>query len=426
MENDIQNLTGQNNVGMRTRLTLIFLITVNGALFAQKDRLDYYLAFAKTSSPILFDLRNQVASSMYDSLLIRATYKPQVSGSSTNTFSPIIGGWGYDAVLTNKVNFNTLVGVNKQLMNTKVVNAQFQTIALQNRSLDNTARITEQDITRAVTAQYIMAYGDQLQLKFIQEIKSLLNGEEVILKELTRKNVYKQVDYLAFLVTLQQQDLLLKQQDIQFMYDYAGLAYLCGIEDTTRTELKSPDLSTLPIPDLYHSVFFKQFELDSLKLRNNRTLVDMSYKPRINLYANAGYMSSFIMDPYKNFGTSFGISALIPIYDGKQKNMQYSKIAVAERTRQNNRAFFSNQYNQQLNQLRQQLGATEALIENIRGQLKYTQSLIEVNGKLLEVGEARITDYILALNNYIQVKNLVTQNMITRLQIINQINYWNR
>ncbi len=411
---------------MRTRLTLILLLTVNGALFAQKDRLNYFLSLAKTSSPLLYDLRNQIASGRYDSLLIRAAYKPQVSGSSTNSFSPVIGGWGYDAVLTNKANFNALLGVNKQLLNTNVVNAQFQTISLQNQSLDNTARITEQDITRAVSAQYITAYGDQLQLKFINEIKTLLSGEEVILKELTRKNVYKQVDYLTFLVTLQQQDLLLKQQEIQYRYDYAGLAYLCGINDTARTELKAPDLPTLPIPDTYHSMFFKQFELDSLKLRNSRTLVDMSYKPKINLYANAGYMSSFILDPYKNFGTSFGISAVIPIYDGKQKNLQYNKIAIAERTRQNNRAFFSNQYNQQLNQLQQQLGATEALIENIRGQLKYTQSLIEVNGKLLEVGEARVTDYILALNNYIQVKNLITQNLITRLQIINQLNYWNR
>jgi len=37
-----------------------------------------------------------------------------------------------------------------------------------------------------------------------------------------------------------------------------------------------------------------------------------------------------------------------------------------------------------------------------------------------------MTDYILALNNYITAKNLVVQNMIARLQIINQLNYWNK
>ena len=109
-----------------------------------------------------------------------------------------------------------------------------------------------------------------------------------------------------------------------------------------------------------------------------------------------------------------------------QKKLQYSKIAIAEKTRANNRSFFSSQYKQQINQLRQQLQATEELLSSIIAQLKYTQGLIEVNGKLLEAGEARITDYILALNNYIVVKNLVTQNMISRLLIINQLNYWNR
>ena len=34
--------------------------------------------------------------------------------------------------------------------------------------------------------------------------------------------------------------------------------------------------------------------------------------------------------------------------------------------------------------------------------------------------------YILALSGYLNAKNLLTQNNITRLQIINQINYWNR
>ena len=58
--------------------------------------------------------------------------------------------------------------------------------------------------------------------------------------------------------------------------------------------------------------------------------------------------------------------------------------------------------------------------------MKYSQSLIDVNGKLLETGELRIADYILALGSYLNAKNLATQNKIARLQIINQINYWNR
>ena len=77
-------------------------------------------------------------------------------------------------------------------------------------------------------------------------------------------------------------------------------------------------------------------------------------------------------------------------------------------------------------QLTQQLKATEELINDINNQLRYSESLITVNEKLLEAGEVKIADYILALNSYLNAKNLITQNKITRLQIINQINYWNR
>ena len=73
----------------------------------------------------------------------------------------------------------------------------------------------------------------------------------------------------------------------------------------------------------------------------------------------------------------------------------------------------------------QQLYAIENLSGTINKQVKYIQTLIEVNGKLLETGDIKITDYILALNYYITAKNLMTQNMISRYQVINQINYWN-
>jgi hypothetical protein len=49
-----------------------------------------------------------------------------------------------------------------------------------------------------------------------------------------------------------------------------------------------------------------------------------------------------------------------------------------------------------------------------------------VNERLLATGDIRLTDFILALNNYFNARNLVTQNYISRLKILNQINYWNK
>jgi outer membrane protein TolC len=411
---------------MKKIINLFFFIVIAAVSFSQKNTLDYFINRAVANSPLIKDYANQTESVYTDSLLVRASYKPQVTGTSFNSYPPVIKGVGYDQAITNGGNFSTLVGVNKSIPNKKNLEAQFESLRLQHQSINNAASISEQDLRRTITAQYITAYGDLLQLNFARAIDSFLAKEEIVLKKLTEQNVYRQVDYLAFLVTLQQQRLLIRQQDIQFQNDYASLNYLCGISDTAAVELKDPSLQLSHLPGIENSIFFKQFGVDSLKLANNKTLVDMNYKPKFNVFADAGFNSSLAYRAYNNFGTSFGISASVPIYDGKQRKIQYSKIAIAERTRQNYQSFFTSQYNQQIAQLTQQLKATESLINDINDELRYSESLIKVNEKLLETGEVKIADYILALNNYLNAKNLITQNNINRLQIINQINYWNR
>jgi outer membrane protein TolC len=238
--------------------------------------------------------------------------------------------------------------------------------------------------------------------------------------------VYRQTDYLTFLVTRQQQELSVKQLTIQLQNDYATLNYLSGIVDTAEALLAEPAVALQPLPEINQSVFFRKFMLDSLQLGNSRALVDFSYKPRVNLFADAGYNSTLTYLPYKNFGTSFGVNITVPIYDGHQKKLQYSKLSIAEKTRQGYKNFFTAQYRQQVAQLMQQLKATAELIEEINHQIKYAEGLINVNIKLLETGDAKIADLVIAVNNYLTAKNLLTQNNTSRLQIINQINYWNR
>ena len=411
---------------MKKLFIIFFFMHLVIILFSQNNNLDYFINRAVLNSPLIKDYKNQILLNQVDSLRILASYKPQVTGNSYNYYPPVIKGIGYDQAITNGGQFSALVGVNKTLLNKKYIAAQFESLQLQNQSLTNTSQISEQELKRTITAQYITAYGDMLQLHFNIAIDSFLSKEEVILKKLTEQNVYRQVDYLAFLVTLKQQRLLIKEQNIQFQNDYAVLNYLCGITDTTKVELKEPGIQIHLLPGMENSVYFKQFVFDSLKLVNNKTLVDLSYKPRFNLFADAGYNSTLAYRAYNNFGTSFGISASVSIYDGKQRKLQYSKIAIAERTRMNYESFFTSQYQQQIAQLKQQLNAAGELINDINDQLKYSESLIQVNEKLLETGEVKIADYILALNSYLNSKYLITQNNINRLLIINQINYWNR
>ncbi len=407
-------------------LTIFLSLALNAIAFTQTHSLEYYLHQALANSPLLKDYQYQVQSSQIDSQRIRAGYRPQVTGNSVNSYAPVIGGFGYDYAITNGGLLSALISVNKTLVGQKNLSTQLESIQINNQSISNASKISEQDLKRSITSQYITAYGDLQQLNFSKEIYELLSKEEVILKALTQNNVYRQTDYLTFLVTLQQQALTLKQIRIQFQNDYGTLNYLAGINDTSMAALDEPGINLAPLPDFYQSIFYRKFEIDSLKLMNEKALIGFSYKPRVNLFADGGFNSSFTYKGYKNFGTSFGLSLSVPIYDGKQKQMQYHKLSIAEMVRVKYKEFFSRQYIQQLAQLHQQLSSTEELLVQINDQIRYAETLITAHGRLLQTGDAKISDYIIALNTYLNAKNLLTQNNITRLQIMNQINYWNR
>ncbi len=409
------------------RFVIIFCCLHAGmGAVAQKNGLDYFLNQAVANSPLLKDYESQLASLSLDSKLLLAGLKPQVSGISNNMYAPVIGGWGQDNAITNGQQLSALVQVNKSLFTKKNTSAQLNSLQLQGQLAVNNSRISEQDLRKAIADQYITVYGEQLQLDFNNRVNEMLRREDSILKKLTQDNVYRQTDYLAFAVIRQQQQLSTSQLQIQYSFDYAGLNYLAGIVDTTITPLSDPQLHPVRIGDFTGSVFYKQFELDSLKLAIDKTLIDLTYLPKVNVFGDAGYNSTLTFKPYKNFGASIGINITIPIYDGKQKKLQYAKIDIQERNRLLKKDFYTRQRNQQILQLLQQLHSTEQLIGLINKQINYTETLITVNEKLLATGDIRLADFILTLSNYFSAKNLVTQNYVSRLKILNQLHYWEK
>jgi len=402
---------------------LIFFVPLFS--IAQNKDLNYFISRSISNDPKFTEFRNQILANKIDSQLIVAGNKIQVAGSGNAYYAPIINGWGYDEAITNGQQLSALVALNKQIYNKRNLSLQFKSLQLQNDSLANSSAIYQQDLKKTIISQYILTYGDQLQLNFNDEVISLLTKEEGILKTLTEKNVYKQADYLSFLVTLQQQQLTRNQLMVQYKNNYATLNYLAGIIDTVTEALAAPDLQVKVNLNATSSPFFLNYKIDSLRLQNERLLAKIQYRPKVNLFADAGYQSTFILTPYKNFGYNIGINLTVPIYDGHQKRLQFTKLDIEERTRQKQHEFFYNQYQQQIQELEQQLNDIESLAEPINKQITYLETLINVNGKLLETGDIRITDYILALNNYITAKNLVVQNQMARYQVIQQLNYWN-
>ena len=410
---------------MKSLLTAAFFC-FSCLCYSQSHTLDFFISQAKQNSPLIKDYKNQILSYRLDSLILRSFLKPQVNFISSNSYAPVIKGFGYDGAITNGTNISAVMQASRNFITTGNFAAQLAAIRLQSRSLADTISISEQDLQRAVSDQYITAYADLLTLDFNREIFDLLKKEEQALKKLTQASIYRQVDYLAFYTTMQQQQFTYIQAQIQYNTDYLTLNFLAGIEDTVVERIQQPALNDSMQFDFFHSVFYQRFTTDSLRLATEKAIINYEYKPRLGAYTDAGYISTLTQNSLKNFGISFGLSMAIPIYDAHQKRYRLSQVDLRERTRLSNKQFFINQYKLQIAQLNQQLHASDLLVKTINEQIKYVKTLISANAKLLETGDIRISDYVLAITNYINARNLLNLNYINRLRIVNQINYFNR
>src|SRR5689334_17289096 len=126
---------------------------------AQTRSLEQFIESAVSGSPLIRDLNNQILSAQLDSIRLQAGFKPQITGNAIGLYAPIIHGYGYAQAITNGQQLTGVVMVDKQFIGKSYLNAQLLGILNQQDSLRNTIRLSQQDLRRSITAQYISAYG---------------------------------------------------------------------------------------------------------------------------------------------------------------------------------------------------------------------------------------------------------------------------
>ena len=401
---------------------LVFLVTARS--FSQEKDLSFYIEKAQTNSPLLKDLANQMHANTIDSLIVKASFKPQVQASVNAYVAPNYNNFGYDTALSNGQSISGLVGFNQKIIGKNRSVSQAETFKIIKEGLVINKKIALKDLNKAIIAQYITAFGTAEQVAYNENMLALLKKELIILKKLTQNSVYRQTDYLIFISTLKQQELQVVQLKQQYQNDLSLLNYLSGEKDISFVKLVQPNIHLKNIAKEEATVFEKQFVTDSLKIINQNKLVDNSYKPALSFIGDAGYMSSFVQQGYKNFGFSVGLGLSIPIYDGNQRTLLHQKNETALATNLAYKNNFKTQYEQQLLMLNQQLDQSVEIQNQLQSQLQISEALIEANKKLLLSGDAQITDFVLAIGNAIGINNAISQNKINNLQLINEINYW--
>ncbi|MCP1253644.1 MULTISPECIES: TolC family protein [Elizabethkingia] len=386
--------------------------------------LPYFIKTAQANSPLLNDYNNQVTFNKIDSLKLRATYGFIVTGEATAGYSPNIKGWGYDNALTNGQSLFAGVRVVKEFISRNNLNTRLKAYDANIGQILAQKNLSIQTLNKQITDQYIATYSSQQRYELSQEIISLLNQEDIILKKLTQSSVFKQTDYLTFKVTLQQNELTLQQQQAEWQSNYALLNYLCGIVDTRFPILEAPDITkTLSPVDFKESVYTQSFKADSLKIANDSEIIKYNYKPKITAFSDGGYQTSFAQTPYKNFGLGIGMGVSIPIYDGRQKKMLLQQNQLALQTRQKYMEQTERQYQQQIFQIQNQMDQYYSMIKTANQQMNYARTLVEANAKQLPTGDVRMVDFILSINNLLSLKGNIIQYKSTLFNLQNQMQY---
>jgi outer membrane protein TolC len=402
---------------------LLCVVLFPDSIFSQNQQLDFYISEGLKNSPLLKDYTNQAQSLIFDSLKTRAGLKPVVNAGANAMYAPSAKNFGYDSAITNGGNYSALVSISQPLFRKRIRENQFENIALQNEGLSVQMKITKSDLSKLITSQYIAAYSDYSQMEFTRSLILLLNEEQSHLKTLVEKGIYMQTDYLNLNISIQSQQISLKQFLMQYKNDLYSLNLLCGISDTGVIGLSNPELRIKHDNDISNSPMFMQFRIDSLRIMNNKSLVEINYKPKLNAFADAGFNAINPKNIPFNFGTSIGLNFTVPLYDGKQRKYDLGKLSLAENTRLNYSEFYSRQFQQRIQQLKEQLKSLDELRIEISIQLAEQQKLIDLYKAEIEKGLVRFSDFILTVNNYTGTKNTLKQTEISRMQIINEINY---
>ena len=411
---------------MFRKFSLLFLIFfVSHFATAQSQSLDSYIRQGLQNSPLLKDYANQLQLSSIDSATLNAQRKPQVNGIGMLLVAPTYNGWGYDQAITNTGNYAGQANVSQSIFTKNIYAPQYEALTIEKQSITNTSKLSEHDLMKAITDQYITAYSSFNLISYTQSTYKLLKEEEMLLQKFVQSGVYKQTDYLSFEIAVQSQEIQIKQLQIQYKNDLRQLNLICGINDTSYHVLANPGLQVTLPKVKSNSPFLIQFKIDSLKITNQKSLIDVKYLPRLNWFADAGLLGSNPSLLYKNFGTSFGINFSMPIYDGKQKKLQYQKLSINESTRTNYESFFKTQYNQHIDMVNRQLVENEQLSSQIKKQIAMSETLINASKELLNKGGLSVTDFIITIKNYIDIKSQLNQFELQKLRLTNELNYWN-
>ena len=394
------------------------------ALPTSPRRLEDFLLLARAHSPLLRETANQVQQNRIDSLVRARQNGVQVNGISSALYYPSITNsqgesvLGYDNAISNGGNFAAIAQATKPILNRFQLQNDYRIIANQGQVLRNNGRLTALDLRRNVTDQFLTAYAAETQLSFSRTLLTQLRQQDEILRQLVNGGIFKQTQYLSFYLSVRTQEVTVEQNQLAYRRELGTLRYLAGVADTANVSIEAPNPpSHRPLAGLLAPAQ-RQFTIDSLRLLLDHRAVDANYRPKVSAVFDGGLQSSSYLPVAlaHSVGIGGGLQLTVPIFDGHQRQLQYQRIALSERSRSGYRQFITVQRRQQYEQLEGLIRASDALLVRIREQLRVADALVGAARQQLATGDVAILDYLNLVTSYRTLQFSLTQAQTDQLR----------
>jgi outer membrane protein TolC len=421
-------------------LILCILLSFAKAIEAQTD-LNYFINAAKQNSPLILDNKNQSKANQLEAQRLKAFYtKPQIGITANYLFSPIINldnnttkfepnssgadkYVGYDFAASNGGTYQALLNVTQPLFNSERYKTYADQLNVTTKINENNVKLTEHDIEKIITDQYILCLQDSKQADYAETMMKLLEEQKVVIQKLVENSIYKQSDLILF--NIEYQNFIGQTTAFKANYrrDLMDLNVLCGINDTTLVKLNVVDL---PVNgNVTESLFAEKYRLDSMNLISAQKSFELKYKPQLNAFANTGLNAVYAPTIPNRFGLSGGISFTYNLFDGGQKNITRNKTDLLLKSVSSYRENFNKQNSVRKTKILNELQSYTSRISIAENQLKEYQSLLNSYKKEIVSGQLSVINYITTLKNMALLQRDYSLLFSQKQSLINAYNYWN-
>ncbi|MFK5985546.1 MAG: TolC family protein [Pseudomonadota bacterium] len=423
------------------KLMILFLCSYSFTSYAQVVNLSHYINSAIKHSPLLQKQKNTTKIITLDLKQFKAIYKsPKVNLNSTILFAPIISKdgttnklqltssgstnyIGYDLGVSNGGQYQSLVSVSQPLFTNKYYKAYKNKATISKMRSENNVQLTKTELKQIVTHQYILCIQSKKQENNTLITIKIIKDQVAQMKELVKVGIYKLVDLKLLEIELRNVQLENVRLQTDYLTNFNILNLISGINNSTLYELNDVNIK-LNNPLKKISLFTSQYKIDSLAVKTEQKINELTYLPQINALGDAGLNAAYTPS-FNRLGFSVGVSLNWNLFDGHQKQLKKKQSQLFIENIAIDKKYFENQNNIRKNNLLNQINSLDKQLLLINNQLKEYRKLlqlykVEIKNSLISVLELKTL--IKDISTKTQEK---TNTLMTKEILINSYNYWN-